>query len=66
MLSVWGLGLLSDARGIYGKNFDRLRQLKTRFDPGNIFNKSHAIVPSTTHDFLKTEETGQFKVTMRV
>lgn len=42
---LYVLGLLSDARGIYGGNFDRLRCLKSKFDPDNVFNKSHAIVP---------------------
>ena len=57
--------MLSDARGIYGKNFDRLRQLKTKFDPGNVFNKSHAIAPSLTNGSLKAVETGHLKVTVR-
>ncbi|KAL8703408.1 MAG: hypothetical protein Q9201_003411 [Fulgogasparrea decipioides] len=38
-------GLLSDARGIYGHNYDRLRRLKTKYDRDNVFNKSHAIAP---------------------
>lgn len=44
------LGLLSNARGIYGCNFDRLRYLKSKYDPDNIFNKSHAIVPAEIND----------------
>ena len=46
--SLYGLGLLSDARGIYGGNFDRLGCLKSKFDPDNIFNKSHAIVSAAS------------------
>jgi FAD/FMN-containing dehydrogenase len=32
-------------RASYGSNFDRLRQLKTKYDPGNLFRLNPNIVP---------------------
>ena len=37
-------GLLSNARGIFGTNFGRLRELKLRYDPDNVFDKAHSLV----------------------
>ncbi|KAL8724791.1 MAG: hypothetical protein Q9166_007748 [cf. Caloplaca sp. 2 TL-2023] len=54
--SIAPLGLLSDARGIYGHNYERLRELKDKYDAANVFNKSHAIVPS---DGGKRESDGE-------
>ncbi|KZF25911.1 FAD binding domain protein [Xylona heveae TC161] len=34
------------AEDVYGANYDRLRQLKSAYDPQNVFNKSHPIVPA--------------------
>ncbi len=33
-------------RASYGSNFDRLRQLKTKYDPGNLFRLNPNIVPA--------------------
>lgn len=36
---LYVLDLLSDARGISGGNFDRIRSLKSKFDPDRIFTR---------------------------
>ncbi|MBI6630451.1 FAD-binding oxidoreductase [Pontibaca salina] len=33
--------------GAYGNNMDRLRQVKARYDPGNLFRVNHNISPAT-------------------
>ncbi|KAF6231778.1 hypothetical protein HO173_010080 [Letharia columbiana] len=37
-------GLLTNARRIFGSNFDKLRSLKIRYDPDNVFDKSHSLL----------------------
>lgn len=32
----------------YGANYERLRELKRRFDPGNLFRMNHNILPPRT------------------
>ena len=32
-------------RAAYGGNYDRLVQIKRRYDPENVFNMNHNIVP---------------------
>jgi len=32
-------------RAAYGPNFDRLRDVKRQYDPGNVFHRNHNIVP---------------------
>ena len=39
-LTIYGPGMLSDARGICGKNFDRLRRLKLNLTPAT-FSTNH-------------------------
>ena len=39
-------GLLSNPEGIFGSNLDRLRSLKMRYDPDNVFDKSHSLLPA--------------------
>lgn len=38
-------GLGGDLRSVYGVNVDRLRKLKARFDPDNVFNRSQGLLP---------------------
>ncbi|KAH0565729.1 hypothetical protein GP486_000871 [Trichoglossum hirsutum] len=35
----------ASAKEIYGENYERLVELKMKFDPGNVFSKWHPIVP---------------------
>jgi FAD/FMN-containing dehydrogenase len=37
--------LVADPRVIFGTNFSRLTELKEKYDPENIFDKSYALVP---------------------
>jgi FAD/FMN-containing dehydrogenase len=33
------------ARSAYGSNYDRLRDLKRKYDPGNFFRMNHNVDP---------------------
>ena len=33
------------SRDVFGDNYERLQELKGRYDPGNVFNKLFAITP---------------------
>jgi len=37
-------GLSANARDIFGSNFERLCEIKTRYDPDNVFDKSYALL----------------------
>ena len=37
------LGLLASPRRIFGANYDRLTELKAKFDPDNVFDKSYSL-----------------------
>ena len=36
------------AKALFGANYERLQELKQRYDPENVFNKWFAITPSGT------------------
>ncbi|KAL9637674.1 MAG: hypothetical protein Q9164_002048 [Protoblastenia rupestris] len=39
-----GIGAASST--IFGSNFDRLVEIKTKYDPGNLFNKGYGFKPA--------------------
>lgn len=40
-LMIFVAGLKQDGKLIYGQNYSRLVGLKAKYDPDNLFNKSH-------------------------
>ena len=38
--------LLVNARDIFGDNYARLCEMKGKYDPDNVLNKSHNLAPS--------------------
>lgn len=39
-------GLMASSKDVYGANFERLVELKKRFDGDNVFRKSYQLLPS--------------------
>lgn len=36
------------SKDIFGENYERLQQIKAKYDPTNMFNKLFAITPAQT------------------
>lgn len=45
LTDVCSTGSLERGRSIFGANYDRLIELKRKWDPKNVFSKSHILAP---------------------